>query len=179
MHCPCVVTQVKTLEKDGYEALQLGYEEQKEKHTTKPELGHFKKAGVTPKRHLAEFKGFEGEYKLGDTITVDGLFAENDFVDIAGTSKGKGYQGVVKRHGFGGVGQTTHGQHNRLRAPGSVGACSYPAKVFKGMRMAGQTGNKRVTVQNLQVLKVIAEHNLLMIKGSIPGSKGSIVIIEK
>ena len=176
---PCVVTQVKTLEKDGYEALQLGYEEQKEKHTTKPELGHFKKAGVTPKRHLAEFKGFEGEYKLGDTITVDGLFAENDFVDIAGTSKGKGYQGVVKRHGFGGVGQTTHGQHNRLRAPGSVGACSYPAKVFKGMRMAGQTGNKRVTVQNLQVLKVIAEHNLLMIKGSIPGSKGSIVIIEK
>ena len=176
---PCVVTQVKTLEKDGYEALQLGYEEQKEKHTTKPELGHFKKAGVTPKRHLAEFKGFEGEYKLGDTITVDGLFAEDDFVDIAGTSKGKGYQGVVKRHGFGGVGQTTHGQHNRLRAPGSVGACSYPAKVFKGMRMAGQTGNKRVTVQNLQVLKVIAEHNLLMIKGSIPGSKGSIVIIEK
>ena len=176
---PCVVTQVKTLEKDGYEALQLGYEEQKEKHTTKPELGHFKKAGVTPKRHLAEFKGFEGEYKLGDTITVDGLFAEDDFVDIAGTSKGKGYQGVVKRHGFGGVGQTTHGQHNRLRAPGSVGACSYPAKVFKGMRMAGQTGNKRVTVQNLQVLKVIADHNLLMIKGSIPGSKGSIVIIEK
>ena len=176
---PCVVTQVKTLEKDGYEALQLGYEEQKEKHTTKPELGHFKKAGVTPKRHLAEFKGFEGEYKLGDTITVDGLFAEDDFVDIAGTSKGKGYQGVVKRHGFGGVGQSTHGQHNRLRAPGAVGACSYPAKVFKGMRMAGQTGNKRVTVQNLQVLKVIAEHNLLMIKGSIPGSKGSIVIIEK
>ena len=176
---PCVVTQVKTLEKDGYEALQLGYEEQKEKHTTKPELGHFKKAGVTPKRHLAEFKGFEGEYKLGDTITVDGLFAENDFVDIAGTSKGKGYQGVVKRHGFGGVGQTTHGQHNRLRAPGSVGACSYPAKVFKGMRMAGQTGNQRVTVQNLQVLKVIAEHNLMMIKGSVPGSKGSIVIIEK
>ena len=176
---PCVVTQVKTLESDGYEALQLGYEEQKEKHTTKPELGHFKKAGVTPKRHLAEFKGFEGEYKLGDTITVDNLFAEDDFVDIAGTSKGKGFQGVVKRHGFGGVGQSTHGQHNRLRAPGSVGACSYPAKVFKGMRMAGQTGNKRVTVQNLQVLKVIAEHNLLMIKGSIPGSKGSIVIIEK
>ena len=175
---PCVVTQVKTLESDGYEALQLGYEEKKEKHTTKPELGHFKKAGVTPMRHLAEFKGFEGEYKLGDAITVE-MFAEGDFVDIAGTSKGKGFQGVVKRHGFGGVGQTTHGQHNRLRAPGSVGACSYPAKVFKGMRMAGQTGNKRVTVQNLQVLKVIADHNLLMIKGSIPGSKGSIVIIEK
>ena len=175
---PCVVTQVKTLESDGYEALQLGYEEKKEKHTTKPELGHFKKAGVAPMRHLAEFKGFEGEYKLGDAITVE-MFAEGDFVDIAGTSKGKGFQGVVKRHGFGGVGQSTHGQHNRLRAPGSVGACSYPAKVFKGMRMAGQTGNKRVTVQNLQVLKVIAEHNLMMIKGSIPGSKGSIVIIEK
>ena len=175
---PCVVTQVKTLESDGYEALQLGYEDKKEKHTTNPELGHFKKAGVTPKRHLAEFKGFEGEYKLGDAITVE-FFNEDDYVDIAGTSKGKGYQGVVKRHGFGGVGQSTHGQHNRLRAPGSIGACSYPAKVFKGMRMAGQTGNKRVTVQNLQVLKVIAEHNLLMIKGSIPGSKGSIVIIEK
>ena len=175
---PCVVTQVKTVETDGYEALQLGFEDKKDKHTTKPEAGHFKKAGVTPKRHLAEFKGFEGEYNLGDAITVE-FFAENDYVDIAGTSKGKGYQGVVKRHGFGGVGQSTHGQHNRLRAPGSIGACSYPAKVFKGMRMAGQTGNKRVTVQNLQVLKVIAEHNLLMIKGSIPGSKGSIVIIEK
>ena len=175
---PCVVTQVKTLENDGYEALQLGFEDKKEKHTTNPEMGHFKKAGVTPKRHLAEFKGFEGEYKLGDTITVD-MFQEMDFVDVVGTSKGKGYQGVVKRHGFGGVGQTTHGQHNRLRAPGSIGACSYPAKVFKGMRMAGQTGNQRVTVQNLQVLKVIAEHNLMMIKGSVPGSKGSIVIIEK
>ena len=173
-----MVTQVKTVETDGYEALQLGFEDKKDKHTTKPEAGHFKKAGVTPKRHLAEFKGFEGEYKLGDTIAVD-FFAEGDFVDIAGTSKGKGFQGVVKRHGFGGVGQTTHGQHNRLRAPGSIGACSYPAKVFKGMRMAGQTGNQRVTVQNLQVLKVIAEHNLMMIKGSIPGSKGSIVIIEK
>ena len=175
---PCVVTQVKTLEKDGYEALQLGFEDKKDKHTTKPEAGHFKKAGVAPKRHLAEFKGFEGEYKLGDQIAVD-FFNENDFVDVVGTSKGKGFQGVVKRHGFGGVGQQTHGQHNRLRAPGSVGACSYPAKVFKGMRMAGQTGNERVTVQNLQVLKVITEHNLLMIKGSIPGSKGSIVIIEK
>ena len=175
---PCVVTQIKTVENDGYAAVQLGFQEKKEKHTTKPEAGHFKKAGVAPMRHLAEFKGFEGEYKLGDAITVE-MFAEGDFVDIAGTSKGKGFQGVVKRHGFGGVGQSTHGQHNRLRAPGSVGACSYPAKVFKGMRMAGQTGNKRVTVQNLQVLKVIAEHNLMMIKGSIPGSKGSIVIIEK
>ena len=175
---PCVVTQVKTVEKDGYAALQLGFEDKKEKHTTRPEQGHFKKAGVTPKRHLAVFKGFEGEYNLGDTIAVD-FFTENDFVDIAGTSKGKGYQGVVKRHGFGGVGQATHGQHNRLRKPGSIGACSYPAKVFKGMRMAGQMGNERVTVQNLQVIKVIPDHNLLMIKGSVPGSKGSIVLIEK
>ena len=175
---PCVVTQVKTVEKDGYNALQLGFEEQKEKHLTQPEIGHFRAAGVTPKRHLAEFKGFDGEFALGDTISAD-LFSEADFVDIVGVSKGKGYQGVVKRHGFGGVGQSTHGQHNRLRAPGSVGACSYPAKVFKGMRMAGQTGNKQVTVQNLQVIKVIPEHNLVMIKGSIPGSKGSIVLIEK
>ncbi len=176
---PCVVTQIKTAETDGYNALQLGFEQKKEKHTTQPMAGHFKKAGVAPQRYLAEFKGFDGEYKLGDTITVDTLFSEADFVDIQGTSKGKGYQGVVKRHGFGGVGQSTHGQHNRLRAPGSVGACSYPAKVFKGMRMAGQMGNEKVTVQNLQVLKVMPEHNLLLIKGSIPGSKGSIVIIEK
>ena len=175
---PCVVTQIKTVEVDGYEAVQVGFEDKKEKHTNKPEMGHFKKAGVTPKRHLAEFKGFETEYKLGDVISID-LFAEDDFVDVVGTSKGKGYQGVVKRHGFGGVGQTTHGQHNRLRAPGSIGSCSYPARVFKGTRMAGQTGNERVTVQNLQVLKVIPEHNLLMIKGSVPGCKGSIVIIEK
>lgn len=175
---PCVVTQVKTVEKDGYEAIQLGFGEEKEKHLTKPEIGHFKAAGVAPKRHLAEFKGFGQQYALGDTIAVD-IFSEADFVDVIGTSKGKGYQGVVKRHGFGGVGQTTHGQHNRLRAPGSVGACSYPAKVFKGMRMAGQMGNERVTVQNLQVIKVIPEHNLLMLKGSIPGSKGSIVLIEK
>ena len=176
---PCVVTQIKTAETDGYNALQLGFEQKKEKHTTQPMAGHFKKAGVAPQRYLAEFKGFDGEYKLGDAITVDTLFSEADFVDIQGTSKGKGYQGVVKRHGFGGVGQSTHGQHNRLRAPGSVGACSYPAKVFKGMRMAGQMGNEKVTVQNLQVLKVMPEHNLLLIKGSIPGSKGSIVIIEK
>ena len=140
--------------------------------------GHFKKANTTPKRHLAEFKGFEGEFKLGDVIDVN-LFTENEFVDIVGTSIGKGFQGVVKRHGFGGVGQSTHGQHNRLRAPGSIGACSYPAKVFKGMRMAGQMGNERVTVQNLKVVKVIPEHNVMMIKGSIPGSKGSIVMIEK
>ena len=175
---PCVVTQVKTLENDGYQALQLGFEDKKEKHTTKPEMGHFAKAGVTPKRHLAEFKGFEGEYKLGDVISVD-IFEGAEFVDVIGTSKGKGYQGVVKRHGFGGVGQTTHGQHNRTRKPGSIGACSYPAKVFKGMRMAGQTGNQQVTVQNLKVIKVIPEHNLIMLKGSIPGSKGSIISIQK
>ena len=175
---PCVVTQVKTLEKDGYEAIQLGFVEKKDKHTTAPMAGHFKKAGVAPQRYLAEFKNFDQEYKLGDVIGVD-FFEGAEFVDIAGTSKGKGYQGVVKRHGFGGVGQSTHGQHNRLRAPGSIGACSYPAKVFKGMRMAGQTGNKRVTVQNLQVIKVMPENNLLLIKGSIPGCKGSIVIIEK
>ena len=175
---PCVVTQVKTVEKDGYEAVQVGFMDKKNKHTSKPEAGHFKKAGVTPKRHLAEFKGFDTEYKLGDQIDVN-LFAGATYVNVIGTSKGKGFQGVVKRHGFGGVGQTTHGQHNRLRAPGSIGACSYPARVFKGTRMAGQLGNQRVTVQNLQVLKVMPEHNLLVIKGSVPGCKGSIVIIEK
>ena len=175
---PCVVTQIKTAEKDGYEALQLGFIDKKEKHTTKPESGHFKKAGVTPKRHLVEFSNFEKAYNMGDEITVE-LFEEGGYVDVVGTSKGKGFQGVVKRHGFGGVGQVTHGQHNRLRAPGSIGACSYPAKVFKGTRMAGQTGNARVTVQNLQVIKVVPEHNLLLIKGSVPGAKGSIVIIEK
>ena len=175
---PCVVTQVKTVENDGYAAVQLGFQEKKDKHTTAPMAGHFKKAGVAPQRHLAEYKGFGEEVKLGDTLTVD-LFSEDDFVDIQGTSKGKGFQGVVKRHGFGGVGQATHGQHNRLRAPGSVGACSYPAMVFKGMRMAGQMGNEKVTVQNLRVVKVLPEHNVLIIKGSIPGSKGSIVLIEK
>ncbi len=175
---PCVVTQVRTLEKDGYEAVQVGFIDKKEKHTTKPEAGHFKKAGVTPKRHLAEFKSFETMPGLGETLTVD-LFQEGGFVDVVGTSKGKGFQGVVKRHGFGGVGQSTHGQHNRLRAPGSIGACSYPAKVFKGLRMAGHMGNERVTVQNLQVIKVLPEHNLLMIKGSVPGPKGSIVLVEK
>ena len=175
---PCVVTQIKTLENDGYEAVQLGFEDKKEKSTSKAELGHFAKSGVTPKRHLVEFKGFGNELKLGDVISAD-LFEENMLVDVVGTSKGKGFQGVVKRHGFGGVGQTTHGQHNRLRAPGSLGASSYPSKVIKGMRMAGRTGGDTITVQNLQVIKVIPEHNLLMIKGSVPGAKGSIVIIEK
>jgi len=169
---------VKTVENDGYDAIQLGFEDKKEKHTTNPEKGHFKKAGVTPKRHLAEFKGFGNEYKEGSEIGVD-IFNGTIYVDVIGKSKGKGFQGVVKRHGFGGVGQSTHGQHNRLRAPGSIGACSYPAKVFKGTRMGGQMGNKRITVQNLQVIKVIPEHNLLLLKGSVPGSKGSIVAIEK
>ena len=175
---PCVVTQIKSVEKDGYEAVQVGFQDKKDKHTTQPMQGHFKKAGVTPKRHLAEFKGFSSELKLGDVITVD-MFADANFVDVVGTSKGKGFQGVVKRHGFGGVGESTHGQHNRARKPGSIGACSYPAKVFKGMRMGGQMGNERVTTHNLQVLKVIPEHNLLLIKGSVPGYNGSIVIIEK
>ena len=175
---PCVVTQVKTLENDGYEAVQVGFQEKSEKHTNKPEAGLFKKAGCAPQRHLAEFKSFATLPELGQTLTVD-LFQEGAFVDVVGTSKGKGFQGVVKRHGFGGVGQATHGQHNRLRAPGSIGACSYPAKVFKGLRMAGQMGNERVTVQNLQVIKVLPEHNLLVIKGSIPGAKGSIVIVEE
>jgi large subunit ribosomal protein L3 len=174
---PCVVTQVKTVEKDGYQAVQLGFEDKKEKHTTKPAMGHFQKAGVTPKRHLAEFRGFDSA-TLGDVLTVD-LFENVGFVDVVGTSKGKGFQGVVKRHGFGGVGQSTHGQHNRLRAPGSIGACSYPAKVFKGTRMAGQMGNARVTIQNLEVVKVIPEHNILLVKGSVPGAKGSILLIQK
>ncbi|MBB3188085.1 50S ribosomal protein L3 [Microbacter margulisiae] len=175
---PCVVTQVKTVELDGYDALQIGFEDKKEKHTTKPEAGHFKKAGVTPKRHLVEFKGFEGDYKLGDALTVE-LFTKTQWVDVIGTSKGKGFQGVVKRHGFGGVGQSTHGQHNRLRHPGSMGASSFPSKVVKGMRMAGRMGGDTKTVQNLEVLKVIPEHNLLLVKGSVPGAKGSIVIINK
>ena len=175
---PCVVTQIKSVEKDGYAAVQVGFQDMKEKHTTKPLMGHFKKAGVTPKRHLAEFKDFSEELNLGDTITVE-LFNDANYVDVIGTSKGKGFQGVVKRHGFGGVGQTTHGQHNRARKPGSIGACSYPAKVFKGMRMAGHMGNERVTIHNLQVLKVQPENNLLVVKGSVPGYNGSIVIIEK
>ena len=175
---PCAVTQVKTIEKDGYEAVQVGFQDQKESRVNAPLMGHFKKAGVAPKRHLAEFKGFETELNLGDVITVD-LFADTAYVTVTGTSKGKGFQGVVKRHNFGGVGQATHGQHNRARKPGSIGACSYPAKVFKGLRMGGQMGNARVTTHNLQVLKVIPEHNLLVIKGSVPGYNGSIVIIEK
>lgn len=175
---PCVVTQVRTNEVDGYEALQLGFDDKKEKHATKAEVGHFKKAGVAAKKKVVEIKEFEEDYKLGDVITVS-LFNEGDYVDVQGISKGKGFQGVVKRHGFGGVGQATHGQHNRLRAPGSVGASSYPSRVFKGMRMAGRTGGKNVTVQNLVVLKVVEDKNLLVVKGAIPGHKDSYVIIQK
>ena len=175
---PCVVTQIKSVDKDGYAVVQLGFQEAKEKNTSKPMQGHFKKAGTTPKRHLAEFTDFEKELNLGDTVTVD-LFEGANYVDVTGTSKGHGFQGVVKRHGFGGVGQTTHGQDDRQRKPGSIGACSYPAKVFKGMRMGGQMGGDRVTTHNLQVLKVIPESNLLLIKGSVPGCKGSILIIKK
>ena len=176
---PCVVTQLKTLDNDGYEAVQLAFDEKKEKSTTKPLQGHFKKAGTTPKRKLVEFKDFENELKVGDTVTVADMFEEDIFVDVTGFSKGKGFQGVVKRHGFRGVNDATHGQHNRLRAPGSIGASSYPSRVFKGMRMAGQTGNERVKVQNLRVLKVIPENNLLLVKGSVPGARNSYLIIEK
>lgn len=175
---PCVVTQVRSTEVDGYEAVQLGYEERKEKHTSKAMMGHFAKAQTTPKRKLVEFKGFTDAKKLGDIVNVD-LFAEGDFVDVVGTSKGKGFQGVVKRHGFGGVGGQTHGQHNRLRAPGSLGASSFPSRVFKGMRMAGRMGGERVKVQNLEILKVLTDKNLLIIKGSVPGAKGSYVLVEK
>ena len=175
---PCAVTQVKTIEKDGYDAVQVGFQDQKESRVSQPLLGHFKKAGVAPKKHLAEFKNFDAALNVGDVVTVD-LFADAAYVTVIGTSKGRGFQGVVKRHGFGGVGQATHGQHNRARKPGSIGACSYPAKVFKGLRMGGQMGNARVTTHNLQVLKVIPEHNLLVIKGSVPGYNGSIVIVEK
>ena len=176
---PCVVTQVRTLERDGYEAVQLGYGERSEKHTSKAMQGHFKRAGVEPKRKLVEFQAFEQELQPGDTVKVDDVFAEGEFVSVIGKSKGKGFQGVVKRHGFGGVGQATHGQHNRLRAPGSIGAASTPARVFKGMRMAGQMGNQRVTIENLEVLKVMPEEGLLVVKGAVPGHKGSTVIIRK
>jgi len=173
---PCVVTQVRTKEVDGYEALQLGFDDKKT--ANKAAQGHAKKAGSAVKRKVVEFQGFEEEYKLGDTITVE-HFEEGEFVDVAGTSKGKGFQGVVKRHGFAGVGQATHGQHNRLRAPGSIGAASYPARVFKGMKMAGQMGNEKVKVQNLRVLKVVAEKNLLVVKGCVPGHKNAYVTIQK
>ena len=175
---PCTVTQVRTEEVDGYNALQLGFDDKAEKHVNKAAAGHFKKAGVSAKRKVVEFRDFEGDYKLGDTIGVD-IFVEGEFVDIAANSKGKGFQGVVKRHGFGGVGQATHGQHNRLRAPGSIGAASYPARVFKGMKMAGRMGGVRVSALNLRVLKVVPEKNLLVVKGCVPGHKNAYVTIEK
>lgn len=175
---PCVVTQVKTTAVDGYNAIQLGFNDKSEKRTSNAAIGHFKKANTTPKKKLVEFQNFEEEYKLGDIITV-AHFKEGEFVDVSATSKGKGFQGVVRRHGFAGVGQATHGQHNRLRAPGSIGAASYPARVFKGMRMAGQMGNEKVKVQNLSVLKVNTEKNLLLLKGCVPGHKNSYVIIQK
>ena len=173
---PCVITQVRTTEIDGYEALQLGFDDKKT--ANKAATGHAKKAGVAAMRKVVEFKGFDGSYKLGDSITVE-HFTEGEFVDVSGTSKGKGFQGVVKRHGFGGVGQATHGQHNRLRAPGSIGAASYPARVFKGMRMAGRMGGDTVKLENLRVLKVVADKNLLVVKGCVPGHNNSYVIIQK
>ena len=174
---PCVVTQVKTVEKDGYAAVQVGFQEAKEKNTTKPMKGHFAKAGTTPKRHLAEFT-FDEEHALGDVITVE-FFNDAPYVDVVGTSKGKGFAGVVRRHGFGGVGQRTHGQDDRARKPGSIGACATPSRVFKNLRMGGHMGDERVTTHNLQVIKIIPEHNLLLLKGSVPGCKGSIVTIKK
>lgn len=176
---PCIVTQVRTEEVDGYSAVQVGFDDKKEKNVGKALKGHFKKAGTTPKYKLVEFKGeFTNEVSLGDEIKVD-IFIEGEYVDVTGTSKGKGFQGVVKRHGFGGVGQASHGQHNRLRAPGSIGAGSDPSRVFKGMRMAGRMGGKQVTVQNLQVLKVDEEKNLLIVKGAVPGPKNSYVIVKR
>ena len=175
---PCIVTQVRTEEVDGYKALQLGFDDKTEKNAVKAEQGHFKKAGSTVKRKVVEFQGYDKEYKIGDSIKVD-HFEEGEFVDVSGISKGKGFQGVVKRHGFAGVGQATHGQHNRLRAPGSIGAASYPARVFKGMKMAGRMGGEKVKVMNLRVLKVVPEKNLLVLKGCVPGHKNSYLTIEK
>lgn len=175
---PCVVTQVKNGETDGYNAIQLAFGDRKEKNTPKALMGHMKKANSGPKSKMAEFKGFENPLTLGDTITVE-IFAEGEFVDVVGTTKGKGFQGVVKRHGFGGVGGNTHGQHDRQRAPGSIGASSFPSKVFKGMRMAGRTGGARVKKTNLEIIKVIKDQNLLVVKGAVPGPKGSFVLVEK
>ena len=176
---PCSVLQVRTIEKDGYKSVQLGFDDKSEKNVGKALAGHFKKAGSAPKAKLVEFyREFVDEVKVGEEVKVN-LFAEGEFVDVTGTSKGKGFQGVVKRHGFGGVGGQTHGQHNRMRAPGSLGAASYPARVFKGMRMAGRMGGDRVKVQNLQVLKVYADQNLVVVSGSVPGAKGSYVILDK
>jgi len=177
---PCVVTQVRTKEVDGYDAIQLAFDDAKEKHTNKPMKGHFAKAGAPAKRILREFTRFEvgHQKKFGDVLLVD-VFEEGEYVDVVGISKGKGFQGVIVRHNFGGVGDSTHGQHNRLRAPGSIGASSYPSRVVPGMRMAGQTGNHRVKMINLQVLKIIPEKNIILVKGAVPGANGSYVIVER
>ena len=176
---PCVVTQVKTEDKDGYAAVQVGFGDRKENRTNKAMAGHFKKAGVHARQELVEFQGFEQDYNPGDEVKLEDVFQEGEFVSVVGTSKGRGFQGVVRRHGFGGVGQATHGQHNRMRAPGAIGAASTPARVYKGMRMAGQMGNTRVTIENLEVLKVMAEEGLLVVKGAVPGHKGATVIVRK
>ncbi len=180
---PCVVTQIKTEDTDGYNSVQLGWGERKDKHTTKALKGHFKKSDTTPKRKLVEFRDFkelyDGEVSLGQSVTVSNVFSEGDFVDAIGVSKGKGYQGVVRRHNFRGVGDATHGQHNRERAPGSIGAASYPSRVFKGMKMAGRMGGERVKVLNLQVLKILEEQNLILVSGAVPGAKNSVIILEK
>ena len=175
---PCTVTQVKTVESDGYASVQLAFDEKKEKNTPKAEQGHFAKANTTPKKKVIELKGFVKDWKRGDVINVD-YFHDDTWLDVSGVSKGKGFQGVVKRYNFKGVNDATHGQHNRMRAPGSLGASSYPSRVFKGMRMGGQTGNKKVKILNLRVMKIVPENNLLILKGSVPGSNGSYLIIEK
>ena len=175
---PCVVTQIRTEENDGYSAYQLGFDDKSEKNSSKALIGHAKKAGTHPKIKFAEFKGFAEDLKLGDSVGVD-HFEVGEFVDVSGISKGKGFQGVVKRHGFAGVGQATHGQHNRLRAPGSIGAASYPARVFKGMKMAGRMGAEKVKVMNLRVLKVMPEKNILLVKGAVPGHNNSYLLIQK
>jgi large subunit ribosomal protein L3 len=176
---PCVVTQIKTVATDGYKSVQLSFDEKKEKNTTRAELGHFKKANTSPKRTVVEIRDFDKDVNLGDIIDVANLLEEGDWLDITGTSKGKGFQGVVKRHGFGGVGESTHGQHNRLRAPGSIGACSTPSRVFKGMRMGGQMGGNQVKVENLQIVKVLPEKNVVLVKGAVPGAKGGYLIMTK
>lgn len=175
---PCVVTQIRTLEKDGYEAIQLAFDEKKEKNTTNALKGHFAKAGTTPKRISSEFTRFEQRKNFGDVLTVE-VFIEGEFVDVSGVSKGKGFQGVVRRHHFGGIGQATHGQHNRLRAPGSLGASSYPSRVVKGLRMAGRMGGNKVKLINLQIIKIIPEKNLILVKGAVPGPKNGYLKIER
>jgi len=176
---PCVVTQVKTADKDGYDAVQVGFGDRKESRTSQAMAGHFKKAKVNAKQHLAEFADYGKEYNPGDEVKIEDVFEEGEFVSVVGTSKGRGFQGVVRRHGFAGVGQATHGQHNRMRAPGSIGAASTPARVYKGMRMAGQMGNGQVTMENLQVLKIMSEEGLIVVKGAVPGHKGATVIVRK